>query len=1145
MEKNFKPTSWAIRNTSTVYLIGFFMVIGGIMSYLDLPKEQFPEIVLPTVYVGTAYPGTSPVDMENLITRPIERDIKSVVGVKEVKSNSIQDFSAITVEFNSDIDPAIAKQRVSDAVDKAMSELPTDLEQDPNVQEIDFSEFPIMTINVSGPFDLDRIKKYAEEIEDRVEQLPEITRLDMIGDLEKEVKIDVNIYKMQLADVSFNDISNAIKNENINLAGGNIDIGRLERTLRVVGEFDEVDQIGDIIVKGADGAAVYLRDIAEVTFGNADRESFARLDRNPVITLNVIKRSGENLISAADKIDVILKELNKTKFPENLSVVITNDMSVSTKTAINELVNSVIIGFLLVTVVLLFFMGVRNALFVGLAVPLSSALAFMIIPSFDFTFNIVVTFSFLLALGILVDNAIVVIENTYRLYTVEGKSRTEAARIAAGEVFVPVLAGTVTTIAPFFPLLFWPGLMGEFFVFLPATLIIVLTASLFVAFIINPVFAVTFMQRTRRQEKEAAKKNSITNMIIFSIIGLVIAFLLKSVGQSSATVIGNLLMILVAVWWFNKYILEPYLIEPFQNYVIPFFMSGYRKIVTWTLQGKRPWIPVFITVFLLFLSFAIIAFFPLKQEFFPTSDPNSANIYVELPLGTRAQVTDSLIAVIENRVFEVVEDDMDIIKSIQSNVGIGAGDPMDPDRTPKPHKGKVTVSFVEYKKRDGKSSQKVLSNIRNSISGYPGTSMRVEAEQQGPPTGKPINIEISGNNFQDLVNLSQEFKRLIIDSLKIQGIENLKSDLELNKPEIVVDINREKANKEGISAIQIASTLRTALYGSDVSKYRKGEDDYDIVVRANEQYRADIPSLMNLIISFREPTGSFREIPIASVASINYGSSYGGINRIDLERVVTLSSNVLEGYNANEINEQIRKAAAAYEMPEGYEINLTGEQEEQQETIDFLNVAFMVSIGLVLITLMLMFNSFVKVGMILTTILFSIVGVLLGYIASGMNIVIAMTMVGIISLAGIVVNNGILLIEFIDEMKKRGMPMRKAIVEGGSIRFTPVILTAASTMLGLFPLALGMNIDIYSFFETWDPKINFEGNDNTAFWSPLSWAIIFGLTFSTLLTLLVVPSMYDIQYVFLLKYKYFRSKGYWVIPALFLILFGKLPQFAK
>ncbi|GAB5466740.1 MAG: efflux RND transporter permease subunit [Candidatus Kapaibacteriales bacterium] len=1142
MEKNFKPTTWAINNRATVYLIGVFLVIGGLMSYLSLPKEQFPEVVLPTVYVGTPYPGTSPTDIENLITRPIEKEMKSVVGVKKIKSNSAQDYSAVTIEFSSDIEPALAKQRVSDAVDKAMSELPTDLDQDPSVQEVDFSEFPIMFINVSGPFDLDQIKVYAEEIEDRVEALTEITRTDMIGDLEKEVQIDVNIYKMQLAGVSFNDISNAIKNENINLASGNLDIGKLERTLRVVGEFDKVNQIGDIIVKGSQGAAVYLRDLAKITLADADRVSYARLDGNPVITLNVIKRSGENLISAADKIAVILDDLKEEKFPEDLNVVITSDLSVNTKTSIDELINSVVIGFLLVTVVLLFFMGVRNALFVGLAVPLSSALAFLIIPNFDFTFNIVVTFSFLLALGILVDNAIVVIENTYRLYNQEGYSRMDAARVAAGEVFVPVLAGTVTTIAPFFPLLFWPGLMGEFMFFLPATLIIVLVASLFVAFILNPVFAVSFMEKAKKSDKDDGSKKPGMNLIIFSAIGVFFGIIFHLMGTSIGSVLGNLTLILVAILWFNKYILEPYLIQPFQKHVIPFGMNSYRKIVEWTLKGKRPWVPVSITVFLLVVSIILTIANPSKVEFFPEPDPNTANVYIEFPIGTRAEYTDSVTAEIEDRVADLVRPDMDIVKSIQSNIGIGAGDPQNPDRTPKPNKGKVTVSFVEFGKRGGKSTNRILNDIRQSITSIPNASISVEPDPAGPPTGKPINIEITGDDFDELVDISSDFKRIILDSLKIEGIENLKTDLELNKPEIVVDIDREKANREGISAIQIASTLRTALYGSDVSKYRLGEDDYDIVVRANENYRADLPSLLNLIISFREPTGTFREIPISSVADVRYDQSYGGINRIGLKRVVTLSSGVIDGYNANEINEQIRTAAAGFDLPEGYEIKQTGEQEDQKETTDFLGVAFALSIGLVLITLMLMFNSLVKVGMILTTIFFSVVGVLMGYAITGMDIVIVMTMVGIIALAGVVVNNGILLIEFIDEMKARGLTMRKAILEGGSVRFTPVILTAASTMLGLVPLALGMNIDLYSFLESWDPKINFLGNDNTAFWSPLSWAIIFGLTFSTVLTLVVMPAIYDIQYVFFVKYKFFRRRGKYMVPAYFAAIFNDVPK---
>lgn len=1141
-EFNFKPTEWALNNKVTIFVITTLMIFAGIIAYNNIPKEQFPELVIPTVYIGTVYAGTSPEDIENLITRQIEKKLKSVSGVKKITSKSIQDFSAITVEFNTNIDPIVAKRRTQDAVDNAMSDLPTDLDQDPNVQEIDFSEFPIQSINVSGPYDLDQIKKYAEEIQDAAEQLRQITRVDMIGDLEKEVQINVDIYKMQLAGISFSDISSSIKNENINLAGGNINVGKLERTIRVVGEFKDVRELENIIIRGSQANSLYLRDFATIQFTDKDRRSFARLNRNPVIALNVIKRSGENLLEAAAELEAIIEKLQKTKFPKDLEVVVTNDLSVNTKTSINELINSVIIGFILVTVVLLFFMGIRNAVFVGLAVPLSSFLSFMILPSLNFTFNIIVTFSFLLGLGIVVDNAIVVIENTYRLHTKEGYDIKRAARVAAGEVFGPVLAGTITTVAPFFPLLFWPGIIGDFMFYLPAVLIIVLTASLFVAFIINPVFALQFMDNGK--VKVENNKSLFINSAIFAGISILLHLLASGAESDGLRFIANLIIWGIIIAFTNKFVLVPFVITPFQEKLLPFLMDLYRKILSTIIVKRRPFLVLLTTVFVLFISIFIMGLLSPKVDFFPDPDPNSANVYIELPLGTRAVVTDSITNIIENRVFKIVGENNPLVKSVQSNVGIGAGDPMDPDRNPKTQQGKVTVSFVEFGKRNGASTWEILNAIRDDIKGLAGVSIKVEKEQAGPPTGKPVNIEILGDDLIKLIDISERFRSLIVDSSGIEGIENLKSDLELNKPEIIVKVNREKANKEGISSIQVASAIRTALYGQEVDKFTIGEDDYDIMLRLDENLRHDISSLMNLRLTFREATGDFRQVPIASIATIEYAKSYGGINRKNNNRVVTLSSNVIEGFNANEIVASIQKLANKFDLPEGYEIKFTGEQEDQAETTNFLSLAFGISIMLVVLTLVIMFNSVVKPIIILSTILFSLIGVFLGIALSGMDVVIVMTGVGIISLAGIVVNNGILLIDFTDELMRRNIRTRIAIIEGGAVRFTPVILTASSTMLGLVPLASGMNIDFYTLLTEWNPQINFYGNDNTAFFAPLSWAIIFGLSFSTILTLFVVPSMYMIQYNIKLKYKFFRNRKFSIPVSIFKMLFSRLPKIA-
>jgi len=1109
------------------------------LAYTDLPKEQFPEIVIPTVYVQTIYQGTSPEDMENLVTRQIEKELKSISGVKKITSQSIQNFSAITIEFNTDVDPAVAKQRVTDKVDMAKSELPTDLDQDPLVQEVDFSEMPIMTINISGDYNLDILKNYAEEIQDRVEGLTQITRADMIGALEKEVQVNMDLYRMTAANVSFNDVFSAISNENVNIGGGNLDVGRLERSVRIVGEFDDVSEIGDILVNSSKGNKVYLRDIANIEFTNEDRSSYARMNKEPVIALSVIKRSGENLIEASDEIALIIDDMKANVLPDDVSIKITGDLSNNTRVAIKDLINSVIIGFILVTIVLMFFMGVSNSVYVGLAVPLSSAISFILLPPLDFTFNIIVTFSFLLGLGILVDNAIVVIENTYRLHFTEGKPIKDAASEAAGEVFPAVLSGTLTTLSPFVPLLFWPGIIGEFMYFLPAVLIIVLTASLFVAFIINPVFAVQFMDQMKGNGNEE-KKPSIGFYIgttVAAVIGLLLSFL-------GVPMLGNFILIAVALGYLNKFLVSPILIKGFQNKVVPALISAYKSTLSFALLKLKPVGVLLVAIGFIIISTMVFMASNPKVSFFPNPDPNNVMVYLELPLGTRAEVTDSLTAIVENKVIDIVGEDNPIVTSVISNVGIGAGDPMDPDRSVKPNKGKVTVAFVEYGKRDGESTWEYMEKIREGVGDYPGVDVKVDKEQGGPPTGKPINVEISGPEFEKLIEISEAFKYAIVDSLGIQGIENLKSDLQLNKPEILVDIDRQKANKEGITTAQISNAIRTALYGTEVSKYRQGDEDYPIQVRLRDEYRENLDQLLNLKLTFREKTGDFRQVPISAFADVKFVNSYGGINRKDAERVVTLSSNVLTGYNANEINQKIKKAGEEFNFPPGYEVKLTGEQQEQAETGAFLAKAFAISMLLVFFILVTMFNSTIKPLIIFTTVLFSIFGVLLGYALFAMEFVIVMSGVGIIALAGIVVNNGILLIDFTDVRLKEGMKPINAIMDGGTVRFTPVILTAASTMLGLVPLAVGFNIDFASLLTNFDPNISF-GSDNTAFWAPLSWAIIFGLSFSTVLTLVVVPAMYTIQFSWKQKFKLARQRGNSAGSAAVYSLVGRRPSFRK
>ena len=1113
--KEFKPSSWSIDNKTTIFVITVLIAIFGLTAYNKIAKELFPEIVIPTIYVGTAYPGTSPEDIETLVTRKIEKELKSISGIKKVTSTSIQDFSTIIAEFSTDVKVDYALGQVKDAVDKSKPELPTDLPRDPQIQEINFSEAPVLFINISGEYDLNQLKQFAEEAKDRLEQINEITRVDLVGALEREVQINVDMYKMQAAKVTLQDIERAIASENITISGGIVEMNNMDRTVRVMGEFKSLDDLEDIVVSSLPGAPVYVKDIATIIDSQKERESFARLDGKNVITLNVIKRSGENLIETVDKVKEVLVTLDGTVFPKDLEIVLTGDQSKQTRNTLKDLLNSIVIGFVLVALVLMFFMGITNAIFVGLAVPLSMMLAFIFMPSIGFTFNMVVLFSFLLALGIIVDNAIVVVENTYRIIQEENLPPKEAAKKAAGQVFKPVLAGTLTTLAPFVPLAFWPGMVGKFMFYLPITLIITLIASLIVAFIINPVFAVSFMKKEKAGSGLPPVRYYKMGIIALGVLGL-----LFHLGGSHGT--GNFLLFLILLVTLNRYVTRK-LIRRFQLNFIPKLIDKYRQLLEWVLSKRRPTWLLLSSVLLLFLLFIGMGIKQPKVEFFPSSDPNFVYVYLTMPVGTDLNVTDGITKQIEEKVNKVLGENNPIVESVIANVGVGAGDPMAGDRTVTPHKGKVSVAFVEFPERNGVSTIDMLDSIRNAVQGIPGAEIKVEKEQNGPPTGKPINIEIIGEDLTEMVDASRRLQAYL-EGLNIPGVEELSSDFEFGKPEVIVDIDRVRAARVGLSTAQIGTELRTAIFGKEISKYRDKEDEYPIQLRYNADQR-NIDDLMNLKITFRDMNmgGIIKQIPLSAVASVRYENNFGGIKRKNLKRIISLSSNVTTGYTPNEVVSKIEASFADFDKPEGISIKMTGEQEDQKETMDFLSFAMLLSIGLIFIILVAQFNSLSQTFIILSGIILSIIGVLAGFLLMDMNLVIVMTGIGVVALAGIVVNNGILLVEFTNTLREQGMPVKKAIIEAGRIRLSPVLLTAVSTMLGLFPMAFGFNINFETLFTSLDPQIYF-GGDNLAFWGPLSWTIIFGLSFSTFLTLILVPAMYLIVHKIKLKFERKRHK---------------------
>jgi multidrug efflux pump subunit AcrB len=1074
------------------------------MAYINLPKESFPDIVLPKYIITTIYGGNSPENIENTITKPLEKKLKSIPGIKKITSTSLQDVSLIIVEFNSDIKPDKARQDVKDKVDEARTDLPADLTKDPQVKEIAFSDIPIMFINLAGPMDLITLKKYADLLKDEIESMKEITEVRMIGAPSREIQINVDMYKMHSSNLSMGDLERAIQAENITISAGNVPVGTQKMTINIKKEFKSVDDIKNILITSQSGAKMYLRDIAEVKDTIAEMESYAKMNGKNVITLQVIKRPGENLIEASEKIYKTIEKLKATEFPKDVDVVVTGDQSEATKITLADLINTIVIGFILVTFILMFFMGVTNALFVALSVPLSMFIAFLLMPSIGYSMNMIVLFAFLLALGIVVDDAIVVIENTHRIFDNGKTPIVTAAKKAAGEVFLPVLSGTLTTIAPFVPLAFWKGVIGKFMIFLPVTLIISLFASLFVAYVINPVFAVDFMKPHHEEHKNYGKltRNAWLQLIVYFLIA-VYSYSTHNRALGNIVLTMGMFLIIHRLWLYK-------LIQKWQEKIWPSIKNAYGKLLHWALQGpvKMLWYTIALFIF-------SVIFFAIRKVpvlFFPSGDPNNIYVYIELPEGTAAEYTDKVASMVANKVDSVLGKNNPVVKSVITNVAIAVTDPRDDDQNSYPNKAKISINFVEYGKRNGVSTSEYLNKLQNMNWNIPNARIVVSKEQLGPPLPKPIVIEIQGDDFKELKQYADLVKTKI-DELHNPGIVELKSDFIDNKPEIWLEIDRERANREGISTAQLALEVRKAVYGIDrYSKFKDVDDEYPIQIRYLPEQRKDMDAIKNLKITFRDMNmgGILRSLPLSSFAEVKYVNTYGGIKHKNKTRIITLSSDVKEGYNPNEIVAQIREVINSIQTPPTVSIKIGGEQEEQAETINFLKNALMAAVGLILLVLVLQFNSIGKTVIIISEIILSVIGVLIGFGIFRIPMSIVMTGVGIFALAGVVVRNGILLIEFAEQALKEGKPLMVAAYQAGYVRMTPVILTATTAILGLIPLAVGLNIDFLGLFESFEPHIYF-GGDNNVFWGPLSWTMIFGLLFGTFLTLILVPCMFLIS----------------------------------
>ncbi|PAP78506.1 efflux RND transporter permease subunit [Rubrivirga marina] len=1264
-------TDLAISNRTAVVVLMLALTIGGLVAYVALPKESQPQIEFATIVVTTIYPGASPDDVESIITQEIEREVATITGLDVLRSTSTEGVSTVIAEFLPDKDIDEASREVREAVDVAKVEFPTDVEE-PIVSDIDFADFPIVTVNLLTEGSLTQLRSTAEDLQDEIEGVPGVSGVDLLGGLEREVQVDVDLAALQGAGLSVDDVVAAVQTENANIPGGSVDVGPENYLVRVNGEFDSPDEILDLVVASPGGTPVYVRDLADVTFGYKERASYARLEvvqrenedgefvpvsdaeNLQVIRLNVKKSSGENIIEVVDGVEEAIAGF---AFPSGTEYVLTGDQSESVEILVKDLENNIIAGIIFVIAVLLFFLGVRNASLVGLAIPLSMFVSFLVFSVMGQTLNFIILFSLIIALGMLVDNAVVIIENIYR-FREEGYGRWEAARKGTAEVALAVAASTATTVAAFAPMLLWPGIIGKFMSYMPMTLIVTLTSSLFVALVINPVVAGFFVKTDAELREEEAARKTRQPSRRGRMIGLgLVAFTALVVGIANWKTLIFLAVAVPALVLLYRNALEP-AHRRFAGRTVPRMTDAYRRFLKWMLQrdysvrrgllrntfalgsftggflllvagaalnaaaapagflliipgglallvgilaivfhsletaylGGRAsvkaglifgaivavlavlltlagridlssveGVEVLIGMFLLPALVAgfgglgvlfgpggrrerarkqtvfgspyvvltdnrarlltatlgvlvgVIALFfvaPTGVEFFPTTDPNQVQITAEAPIGTNIERSNEVAEDVFARVQNLIETDEGTAgntRDVATSVGVG-GDAMFGGGSASAERSSVTLNMVDYEQRS-ESSSETLRRIRAALTGLPGVDLQVEQDENGPPTGAAVNIEVSGPEFEGIQDLANDLKSQLeagVEAGRIEGLVDIRDNLNSGRPEYRVEIDRERAAAFGLSTQQVALAVRGAVNGVEASQWRDGKDEYDITVRLREADRQSLRQIESLTV-----LNEGQQIPLVAVARIEPASGLGSVTRLDQERVVTVLGDAAPGANANAVLAQVQAELAPTldDIPPGYTVAYTGANEEQNESFGFLTTALLMGLALITIILIAQFNSIKNPLIIMVAVGLSLIGVMLGLILTRTPFGL-MTFVGLISLAGIVVNNAIVLVDYIEQLRDRGEDKQEAIIDGGATRLRPVLLTAFTTVIGLIPLTFGINIDFVGLMVDLDPSFSI-GSENTQFWGPMGTAIISGLTFATFLTLVIVPVMYS------------------------------------
>jgi len=1028
------PSQIAIRNPVFVFIMILVISLAGFNAYKSIPREAAPDIQIPLLIVTVPFPGASPEDVESLITNRAEQELQTIKNLKKIKSTSSESVAVLTLEFTSDFDISDARTKVREKMDQIKPDFPSDAE-DYQITEINLSEQPLMILNIAGDMGLLGLTDLADEVKEEIEGIPGILEVRRAGGLEKEIRVYVNPEKLNYYNLDLNQVSTSIRSENTNLPGGSVTMGPTKYLIRVPGEFINPEGINEALISAPNQVPVRVKDLAKVVFGFKEISSKSRLDGTESVSLSIVKRSGENLLAIRDQVKLIIQRLEQ-EYENEVKFSILSDQGERVQRIVKDLENNILSGFVLVFLVLLLVMGISNALLVAVAIPLSFLASMIILNVMGFTLNIVVLFSLILSLGLLVDNAIVIVENIFR-HRQAGKNRIDAAILGTKEIAIPVTTSTITTVAAFFPLIFMPGIAGEFIGFLPKTLIVTLSSSLLVAVIINPVLCSTLM-RVKVGKEITSDFDELKLVEKSKILGIYQYALRKVLRFRLITILAFIFLFVGTFYWY----------------------------------GKNT--------------------FPRKRiEFFPKTEPSEAVVNIRAPLGTTLEVSDRYVASVE----DFVNKDKKKLDAVVANVGQRRGSGAASAGSSTTYLSHVVLDFPNWQNWIEKPSS-IIKKLRQKLDQMVGIEIKLAEARSGPPTGMALNLEVRGEDFNQMSEAVESIKKKIKD---IPGLVDLTDDFDRSRPELKVIIDRDKASRLGLRARDIANTVRTAFNGKKVSVFRDGTEEYDIWVQLDQSFRSNQSDLSSLFIY----TPSGEPVRLSEIAKVDSGPSYGSIKHVDTVRTITISADAFR-MPGPVLVMKAKQVLSKLDLPMGVTYQFTGEDENRKESQIFIGRALIIAVFMILVIMVAQFNSIALPLIVISSVLMSIMGVIIGLIVHDRPFGIIMTGVGSVALAGIVVNNAIVMLDYVIKLRKKGYQRNEAMILAAAVRFRPVVLTAVTTVLGLVPIAIGMDIDFSR------ESIILFGAASASFWKSMALAIMYGLGVTTLLTLFLLPALYSL-----------------------------------